>query len=174
MLAVVEKRSIFAIPITTDMTQTITIGQTINHHRFGMGTITAVNEANAEISFADAAVGVKFIMLSYVKQVLGIVEEKPAKKDWSKYNAAQKAKADKAQAKHVEYMNNRTEEQRVADEIMAWGNSWTKVGQNEGEGLLYEVKHLGGFAAEVATTCLKYGKVSSKQAAIMAKAYCNR
>jgi hypothetical protein len=172
----VEKRSIFVLPISTDMTHTITIGQTINHHRFGMGTITAVNEANAEISFADAAVGVKFIMLSYVKQVLGIVEEKPAKKDWSKYNAAQKAKVEKFNAAQAEYEKTRTEEQRIADELWAWGASRYKDGSlmTEREGLLYEVKHLGGFAAEVATTCLKYGKVSSKQAAIMAKAYCNR
>jgi len=173
----VEIGSIFVLPISTDMTQTtITIGQTINHNRFGMGTILSVNESNVEISFADAAVGVKFIMLSYVKQLLGIVEEKPAKKDWSKYNAAQKAKEQAFYAAQTEYEKTRTEEQRIADELWAWGASRYKDGSlmAEREGLLYDVKHLGGFAAEVATTCLKYGKVSSKQAAIMAKAYCNR
>lgn len=152
------------------------IAQTINHHRYGIGTITAINPTNVEITFADTSVGVKLIMTSYVKECLGEVEVKPAKKDWSKYNAAQKAKADKAEAAHREYLKTRTEEQRIADELFAWGASFTKAGSlmNDREGMLYEVKQLGGFAAEVAATCLKYGKVSGKQAAIMAKAYVNR
>jgi hypothetical protein len=95
---------------------------------------------------------------------------------WAKANAAAKAKKEKAAADYAAYTATRTEDQRIADELTAWGASMYKDGSlmTEREGILHEVSMQTGFAGDVAKTCLKYGKVSQKQAAIIAKAYINR
>ena len=106
--------------------------------------------------------------------------EDPAKAQvvnkYAKANAAAKAKREAAAADYADYKANRTEEQRIADDLTAWGASQYKDGSlmTDREGILHEVSMLTGFAADVAKTCLKYGKVSQKQAAIIAKAYVNR
>jgi hypothetical protein len=150
----------------------ITIGQPVNHNRMGAGIVTAITGENLSIEFANGEV--KTFVTKFVMPMLGIAAPAaPAKKDWSKANAAAKAKREKAAADYADYKATRTEEQRIADELTSWGASQYKDGSlmTEREGILHEVSMQTGFAADVAKTCLKYGKVSQKQAAIIAKAY---
>jgi hypothetical protein len=148
--------------------------QTINHSRYGIGTILNITAQYVEVEFSE---GVKKLVPEMVKQLLGApAPAAPAKKDWSKHNAKVKAARDKAAADYKAYAATRTEEQRIADGLMEWGASMYKDGSlmNDREGILHEVITLGGFAADVAKTCLKFGKVSAKQAAIIAAAFTNR
>ena len=154
---------------------TIAVGQPVNHNRLGAGIVTTIIGDSMSIEFANGET--KNFVTKFVLPMLGIeAPAAPAKKDWSKANAAAKAKREKAAADYAAYTATRTEEQRIADELTAWGASMYKDGSlmTEREGILHEVSIQAGFAADVAKTCLKYGKVSQKQAAIIAKAYINR
>ena len=149
-------------------------GQTINHNRYGLGTIVNITAQYVEVQFTGQLVK---LVPSFVETLLGTpAPAAPAKKDWSKQNAKVKAARDKAAADYKAYAATRTEEQRIADGLMEWGASMYKDGSlmNDREGILHEVITLGGFAADVAKTCLKYGKVSAKQATIIAAAFTNR
>jgi hypothetical protein len=146
------------------------IGNAINHSRYGNGTIATICAEFVEVQFNH---GLVKLVPSFVEKMLGEFKPEPAKKDWSKANAAAKAKREKAAADYAAYTATRTEDQRIADELTAWGASMYKDGSlmTEREGILHEVSMQTGFAGDVAKTCLKYGKVSVKQAAIIAKAY---
>ena len=149
------------------------IGNAINHSRYGNGTIATICAEFVEVQFNH---GLVKLVPSFVEKMLGEFKPEPAKKDWSKANAAAKAKREKAAADYAAYTATRTEDQRIADELTAWGASMYKDGSlmTEREGILHEVSMQTGFAGDVAKTCLKYGKVSQKQAAIIAKAYLSK
>lgn len=149
-------------------------GQTITHNRYGLGTIVNITAQYVEVQFTGQLVK---LVPSFVQQMLGApAPAATAKKDWSKHNAKVKAARDKAAADYSAHVATRTEDQRIAEELLNWGASQYKDGSlmADREGILHEVVTFGGFAAEVANTCLKFGKVSPKQAAIIAKAYINR
>jgi hypothetical protein len=149
-------------------------GQTLTHNRYGLGTIANITAQYVEVQFTGQLVK---LVPSFVESLLGTpAAAAPAKKDWGKHNAKVKAARDKAAADYKAYAATRTEDQRIADGLMEWGASMYKDGSlmNDREGILHEVSTLGGFAADVAKTCLKYGKVSQKQAAIIAAAFTNR
>ena len=132
------------------------IGNTINHKDFGAGVIVAIEEKKVAIKFDNYAHIIKLSFDAYKKGTSTVVKEsKSAAKKWA-----------------VREMVISEEEGLIAD-LEMWGSA-TQQRNGDTAVIIFTVSSGTGFAADVAKTCLKYGKVSQKQAAIIAKAYLSK
>jgi hypothetical protein len=141
--------------------------QTITHSRYGLGTIIAIEGEN---------VTVKFEMFGSKQFTTAQVEE------MNKPKVAEQMVRRELSQSQLRKWNERTKEVKqspydeMLEDLIYWGSQRNKQTNECAEVAvkMLEVSTLGGFAADVAKTCLKFGKVSPKQAAIIAKAYINR
>lgn len=134
------------------------INQTINHNRFGAGTITAIDGENVTVQFE--MFGSKTVQASAIAAGTRELSTEVVTNEISK-SAAKKWAAREMVISEVDGL--------IAD-LEIWGSA--KYQRNgDTAAIIFAVSMQTGFAADVAKTCLKYGKVSPKQAAIIAKAY---
>ena len=134
------------------------IGNTINHSRYGAGTITAIEGENVTVQFE--MFGSKTLAASALSAGTRELSNEVVTREISK-SAAKKWAAREMVISEVDGL--------IAD-LEMWGSA-TQQRNGDTAAIIFTVSSGTGFAADVAKTCLKYGKVSQKQAAIIAKAY---
>ena len=137
------------------------INKEINHSRFGTGIVTAIDGENVTVQFE--MFGAKTIPAASLVAATAPLSTEVVTREISKSGMKKWA------AREMVI----TDEQAIAAQIESWGSSKYKM-DGDAAAIIFAVSGFTGFAADVAKTCLKYGKVSPKQAAIIAKAYVNR
>lgn len=134
------------------------IAQTINHNRFGAGVITAIEGENVTVQFE--MFGTKTITASSLSAGTAQLSTEVVTREISK-SAAKKWAAREMVISELD---------GLIAQLEIWGSA-TQQRNGDTAIIIFAVSKSEGFAADVAKTCLKYGKVSPKQAAIIAKAY---